>query len=165
MILTTALFGGVTQAAVKDGVVKYDCRSGASIVQRGIVVTEVEPESEDFSLGNLEYDNSEYDNKVFTSVEQAPQYPGGDAALLADIDKNIRYPSVAKENGIDGKVVVQFVVTKRGTVGEVKVVCGKDPDLDKEAKRVVKTLKRFNPGKINGKPVSVWYTLPITFRI
>jgi len=110
-------------------------------------------------------EKKEDDNKVFTSVEQMPQYPGGEAALLADVSKNIRYPSVAQENGIQGKVVVQFVVTKTGQVGEVKVVRGKDPDLDKEAKRVVKTLKKFTPGKMNGNAVNVWYTLPITFRL
>ena len=110
-------------------------------------------------------EKKEDENKVFTSVEQMPQYPGGDAALLADVSKNIRYPSVAQENGIEGRVVVQFVVTKNGSVGEVKVVRGKDPDLDKEAKRVVKTLKKFTPGKMNGNAVNVWYTLPITFRL
>lgn len=110
-------------------------------------------------------EKKEDENKVFTSVEQMPQYPGGDAALLADVAKNIRYPSVAQENGIEGRVVVQFVVTKNGSVGEVKVVRGKDPDLDKEAKRVVKTLKKFTPGKMNGNAVNVWYTLPITFRL
>lgn len=107
----------------------------------------------------------EDDNKVFTSVEQMPQYPGGDAALLGDVSKNIRYPSVAQENGIEGKVTVQFVVTKTGAVGEVRVLRGKDPDLDKEAMRVVKTLKKFTPGKMNGNAVNVWYTLPITFKL
>ena len=110
-------------------------------------------------------EKKEDDNKVFTSVEQMPVYPGGEAALLADVSKNIRYPSVAQENGIEGKVVVQFVVTKTGQIGEVKVVRGKDPDLDKEAKRVVKTLKKFTPGKMNGNAVNVWYTLPITFKL
>ncbi|MDE6488185.1 MAG: energy transducer TonB, partial [Paramuribaculum sp.] len=105
------------------------------------------------------------DNKVFTSVEQMPVYPGGESALLAEVSKNIRYPSVAQENGIEGKVVVQFVVTKNGSIGEVKVVRGKDPDLDKEAKRVIKTLKKFTPGKMNGNAVNVWYTLPITFKL
>ncbi len=123
-----------------------------------VVVDEPKPEPP-------KVEKKEDDNKVFTSVEQMPQYPGGDAALLADVSKNIRYPSVAQENGIEGKVVVQFVVTKNGTVGEVKVVRGKDPDLDKEAKRVVKTLKKFTPGKMNGNPVNVWYTLPITFKL
>lgn len=105
------------------------------------------------------------DNKVFESVEQMPTFPGGDAALLKYVADHIRYPGPAQENGIQGRVVVQFVVTKTGSVGEVKVVRSKDPDLDKEAVRVVKTLPKFVPGKMNGQPVNVWYTLPITFKL
>ena len=109
--------------------------------------------------------NDPVDNNVYTSVEQMPQYPGGDAALLDDVAKNICYPSAAQENGIEGRVVVRFVVTQNGSVGDVQVVRGKDPDLDKEAKRVIKTVKKFSPGKMNGKAVNVWYTLPVTFRL
>lgn len=105
------------------------------------------------------------DNKVFETVEQNPQFPGGDAALLKYVSDHIRYPSVAQENNIQGRVVVQFVVTKTGSIGQVKVVRSKDPDLDKEAVRVVKTLPKFVPGKMNGHAVNVWYTLPITFRL
>lgn len=105
------------------------------------------------------------DNKVFESVEQNPQFPGGDAALLKYVSDHIRYPSVAQDNNIQGRVVVQFVVTKTGSIGQVKVVRSKDPDLDKEAVRVVKTLPKFVPGKMNGHAVNVWYTLPITFRL
>ena len=105
------------------------------------------------------------DDVVFTSVEQDPQFPGGQAALLKWVADHIKYPAVAQENGIQGRVTVQFVVTKNGTVGQVKVVRGKDPDLDKEAIRVVKSLPKFTPGKMNGHPVNVWYTLPITFRL
>ena len=105
------------------------------------------------------------DNHVFETVEQNPQFPGGDAALLKYVSEHIRYPSVAQENNIQGRVVVQFVVTKTGSVGTVKVVRSKDPDLDKEAVRVVKSLPKFVPGKMNGHAVNVWYTLPITFRL
>ena len=72
---------------------------------------------------------------------------------------------MAMENGVQGRVVVQFVVTKDGSVGQVKVMRGKDPDLDKEAVRVVKSLPRFIPGKMNGQAVNVWYTLPISFKL
>ncbi|MCM1520002.1 MAG: energy transducer TonB [Lachnoclostridium sp.] len=105
------------------------------------------------------------DNRVFDVVEQKPQFPGGEAALLKYVADHIRYPSAAADNGIQGRVVVQFVVTKNGTVGEVKVVRGKDPDLDKEAIRVVKSLPKFIPGKMNGHNVNVWYTLPIQFKL
>ncbi len=105
------------------------------------------------------------DNRVFDVVEQKPQFPGGDAALLKYVADHIRYPAMAQENNVHGRVVVQFVVTKTGAVGEVKVVRGKDPDLDKEAVRVVKTLPKFVPGKMNGHAVNVWYTLPIQFKL
>ncbi len=105
------------------------------------------------------------DNKVFTAVEQMPQFPGGEAALMKYISDHLKYPPVAMENNIQGRVVIQFVVTKTGKIGEVKVARSKDPDLDKEAVRVVKTLPDFIPGKMNGQSVNVWYTLPITFKL
>ncbi len=105
------------------------------------------------------------ENKVFTAVEQMPQFPGGEAELLKYIQSHLKYPPVAAENNIQGRVIIQFVVTKTGKVGEVKVARGKDPDLDKEAVRVVKTLPDFIPGKMNGQAVAVWYTLPITFKL
>ncbi|MCM1137370.1 MAG: energy transducer TonB [Duncaniella sp.] len=105
------------------------------------------------------------DNQVFTVVEQKPQFPGGEAALLKWVNDHIRYPAMAQENNIQGRVVIQFVVTKTGEVGEVKVARGKDPDLDKEAVRVVKSLPKFVPGKMNGHAVNVWYTLPIQFKL
>ena len=105
------------------------------------------------------------EEKVFTAVEQMPQFPGGEAELMKYISNNIKYPTMAMENNIQGRVVVQFVVTKSGKIGEVKVVRSKDPDLDKEAVRVVKSLPNFIPGKMNGQAVNVWYTLPITFKL
>jgi protein TonB len=105
------------------------------------------------------------EEQVFTAVEQMPQFPGGDAELMKYISSNIKYPTMAMENNIQGRVVVQFVVTKSGKIGEVKVVRSKDPDLDKEAVRVVKSLPNFIPGKMNGQAVNVWYTLPITFKL
>ncbi len=105
------------------------------------------------------------DNQVFQSVEQMPQFPGGDAALMKWIGEHIKYPTMAMENNIQGRVTVSFVVTKNGSLGEVKVLRSRDPDLDKEAVRVVKSLPNFIPGKMNGQPVNVWYTLPVNFRL
>ena len=105
------------------------------------------------------------EEQVFTAVEQMPQFPGGEAELMKYISNNIKYPTMAMENNIQGRVVVQFVVTKTGKIGEVKVVRSKDPDLDKEAVRVVKSLPNFIPGKMNGQAMNVWYTLPITFKL
>ena len=103
--------------------------------------------------------------EIFTAVEQMPQFPGGEGELLKYIGSHIKYPPMAAENNIQGRVVVKFVVKKDGNVGEVVVLRGKDPDLDKEAVRVVKTLPKFIPGKMNGQSVSVWYTLPINFKL
>lgn len=103
--------------------------------------------------------------QVFQSVEQMPQFPGGEAELMKYIADHLRYPTMAAENNIQGRVVVQFVVTKTGAIGEVKVVRSRDVDLDKEAVRVVKSLPKFIPGRMNGQPVNVWYTLPINFKL
>ena len=103
--------------------------------------------------------------KVFTAVEQMPQFPGGDAELMKWLSKNIKYPTMAMENNIQGQVIVQFVVTKTGDVGEVKVVRSVDKDLDREAVRVCKSLPKFIPGKMNGQAVNVWYTLPVRFKL
>ena len=103
--------------------------------------------------------------QVFTVVEQMPQFPGGEAALMKYLQSHINYPPMAAENGVQGKVVVQFVVDKTGRVGEVKVVRSVDKDLDREATRVCKSLPKFTPGRQNGHPVSVWYTLPVFFKL
>ena len=99
----------------------------------------------------------------FTVVEDMPAYPGGDAALLKFIAQNVEYPPIAKENGITGVVYVSYIVDRDGAIKEVKVVRGADPFLDKEAIRVVKTLKGYKPGKQRGKPVPVQFTIPIRF--
>ena len=107
----------------------------------------------------------EVKEEVFRSVEQMPQFPGGDAALTKFLSSHINYPPMAAENNIQGKVIVQFVVGKDGKVGEVKVVRSVDRELDNEAVRVCKLLPKFTPGRQNGQPVSVWYTLPVQFKL
>ena len=104
-------------------------------------------------------------NQVFQAVEQMPQFPGGYEALFKYLSSNIKYPPMACENDIQGKVIVQFIVDKTGNVGEVKVVRSVDKELDKEAVRVCKSLPKFIPGRQNGQAVSVWYTLPVTFKL
>ena len=103
--------------------------------------------------------------QVFTAVEQMPRFPGGDEALMKYLSSHINYPTMAMENNIQGRVVVQFVVQKDGKIGEVKVVRSVDRDLDKEAVRVCKSLPDFIPGKMNGQAVAVWYTLPVSFKL
>ncbi|MBQ3575907.1 MAG: energy transducer TonB [Coprobacter sp.] len=107
----------------------------------------------------------EEDNQVLEVVEQMPQFPGGQKALLQYISDNIKYPSIAQENGIQGRVVVRFVVKRDGSVGEVQVLRGVDATLDKEAVRVVKSIPNFIPGKQNGHAVNVWFTLPVQFKL
>ncbi len=106
----------------------------------------------------------DYD-EVFVSVEKMPLFPGGEAALMTYIRDNITYPSTAADKNIQGKVVVQFVVDTAGQVGDVKVLRSVDADLDREAVRVVQTLPKFIPGTRLGKPVNVWYTLPVNFKL
>ena len=103
--------------------------------------------------------------EVFRAVEQMPRFPGGAAELMKYLSSHINYPTMAMENNVQGRVVVQFVVTKTGKIGEVKVVRSVDRDLDKEAVRVCKTLPDFIPGKMNGQAVNVWYTLPVSFKL
>ena len=104
-------------------------------------------------------------NKVFDVVEQQPQYPGGMGALNQWLGSNIKYPAMAAENGIEGRVIVQFVVERDGSVSGVHVVRGVDPSLDKEATRVVAQMPKWIPGKQNGSAVRVKYTVPVTFRL
>lgn len=112
-----------------------------------------------------EVQEEEPEEVPFVVVEEMPMFPGGDAALLKYIGENTQYPEVAKENNIQGRVIVRFCVTAKGGVSQVSVLKGVDPELDKEAMRVVSTLPAFIPGKQGGKPVPVWYMVPITFTL
>lgn len=107
----------------------------------------------------------EEDAKVYTVVEQMPVFPGGEPALLAYVNSHIKYPSISLEQEVQGKVVLRFVVLEDGSVGDVIVQKSLDPHCDKEAVRVVKSLPKFIPGKQQGKPVKVWFNLPVRFSI
>ncbi len=107
----------------------------------------------------------EEENKVFDVVEEQPSFPGGQGALMQWLRDNIKYPVIAAENGIEGRVIVQFVVSKSGSISNVNVVRGVDPSLDKEAVRVVSNMPNWTPGKQNGTTVNVRYTLPVTFKL
>lgn len=120
-----------------------------SIADLKQVVTQAEPEPE----------------KVFDMVEQMPQFPGGQAEMMQFISKNMKYPTIAQENGTQGRVTCQFVVGADGKVRDVKVLRGVDPYLDKEAVRVIMSMPKWIPGKQNGKAVSVKYTIPVMFRL
>jgi protein TonB len=112
-----------------------------------------------------EVQEAEPEEIPFVVVEEMPMFPGGDAELLKYIGANTVYPDIAKENNIQGRVIVRFCVTAKGGVSQVSILKGVDPELDKEAIRVVNTLPAFKPGKQGGKPVPVWYMVPITFTL
>ena len=104
-------------------------------------------------------------NKVFDVVEEMPSFPGGQGALMSFLSSNIKYPVVAQENGVQGRVIVGFVVEKDGSITDVKVMRSVDPSLDREAQRVVKAMPKWKPGKQNGSAVRVKYTVPVVFRL
>ncbi|MBQ3636116.1 MAG: energy transducer TonB [Bacteroidales bacterium] len=100
---------------------------------------------------------------IFIAAEQMPEFPGGTGALMRYIAQSIKYPPMAIDNGIQGKVFVKFVVEADGSVSNVEVARPYDPSLDKEAVRVVKSMPKWSPGKQRGRPVRVAYTMPINF--
>jgi protein TonB len=107
----------------------------------------------------------EEETKVFDVVEQMPSFPGGDAELMKYLNTHIKYPVVAEENGIQGRVICTFVVERDGSITDVKVMKSVDPSLDKEAVRVLKSMPKWIPGKQNGSAVRVKFTVPVTFRL
>ena len=103
--------------------------------------------------------------KVFDVVEEMPSFPGGNGALMSYLNGNTKYPVVAQENGVQGKVIISFVVERDGSISDVRVARSVDPSLDREAQRVVKSMPRWTPGKQNGQTVRVKYTVPVVFRL
>ena len=126
---------------------------------------EVKEEQEIKSQDELPEPPKVEETKVFDVVEEMPQFPGGPSALFEYLSKNIKYPVVAEENGVQGRVIVTFVVERDGSITDVKVVKSVDPSLDKEAQRVVKSMPHWIPGKQNGSAVRVKYTVPVTFKL
>jgi periplasmic protein TonB len=102
---------------------------------------------------------------AYQKVDVMPEFPGGDVALLKFIADSTVYPKEAKVKGIQGKVIARFMVKKDGSVSDVSILKGVNPDLDNEAIRVVKLLPKFSPGKLNGKNVPVWFMIPITYAL
>ncbi len=105
------------------------------------------------------------EQQIFQVVEEMPEFPGGMAECLKFIGKNIKYPTIAQENGVQGRVIVQFVVNQDGSIVDPVVVRSVDPYLDKEALRVIQMMPKWKPGKQRGKAVRVKYTVPVTFKL
>ena len=121
--------------------------------------------AQETATGNIKSSQSLPEDEVLTVVEQMPVYPGGEKALLAFIGANLHYPVIAQENGIQGTIIVRFVVTKTGSVDKVEVLRSLDPACDKEAVRVINLLPQWVPGKQKGENVSVYYALPIKYKL
>jgi protein TonB len=141
-----------TNTAIGAFDVKGNDEAAGEVLKAKEVIAQPEPPKEE-------------ETKVFDVVEQMPSFPGGPSALFEYLSKNIKYPVVAEENGVQGRVIVTFVVEKDGSITDVRVVKSVDPSLDKEAQRVVKSMPRWIPGKQNGSAVRVKYTVPVTFRL
>lgn len=112
-----------------------------------------------------EEEEEESAQQIFTVVEKQPEFPGGTAELFKYLSKAIKYPVIAQENGIQGRVVCSFVVNRDGSIVDIQVMRGVDPSLDKEAIRVISEMPKWKPGEQRGKPVRVRFILPVQFRL
>ena len=142
-----------------------------------IVEDDVETEDVDFSTEDTkeaveikqviidDEEEEEEIEEVFLVVEESPEFPGGQKALMKYFSDNVRYPVVAAENGIQGRVICQFTVWKDGTIRDIVVLKGVDKSLDKEAIRLIENMPKWNPGKQRGKAVSCKFTVPVSFRL
>lgn len=140
----------------------------ASTIDEDLEILDAEDDSENKPVENPsdfgEYGDEETgDDDIFQIVEDVPTFPFGDVSKW--IAKNVKYPQIAAENNIQGKVFMNFVIEKDGSITDVKVLRGVDPTLDKEAIRVIKSMPKWKPGKQRGKPVRVSFNLPITFTL
>ena len=150
----------VTNSVQQDDAVKSEMPSSEPVMTEATPVT-VETNTEE----QTPQEPVDQSNKVYDTVEQLPEFPGGLEALIDFLSSNVHYPENAVKNNIEGRVMVQFIVDKTGQVTDVKVARSVDEELDAEAVRVAKMLPRFEPGRQDGKPVAVWYTLPIVFKL
>ncbi len=105
------------------------------------------------------------DDPIYDFVAKMPSFPGGEKAMAEFISKNVVYPEIARQNGIKGKVYVQFVVNKKGKIEQIKVMRGVDSTIDQQALNVVSKMPDWIPGESGGHPVSVYFTLPINFQL
>ena len=139
----------------------------ANIEETAIASTEFS-ESEAIEVKHVEVDLEEEEPEeetIFQVVEVMPEFPGGMAACLKYLSQNIKYPVMAQENGIQGRVIVQFVVNSDGSIVDPVVVRSVDPSLDREALRVIQSMPKWKPGQQRGKAVRVRYTVPVTFKL
>ena len=122
-------------------------------------------EANEITFDKIEADSIQKNNNIYEAVEQMPDFPGGESEMMKFIRENIQYPASAKEYGIQGRVILRFVVTETGTIENITVLRSLDPACDKEAIRLLKSMPKWIPGKQNDEIVSVYYTLPIAFKL
>lgn len=116
-------------------------------------------------IANIAVEEEPEEEAPFMVVEKMPEFPGGQAALMQYLQKNIKYPAVCRENNIQGRVLIQFIVNRDGTIVEPEVVKSVNPYLDKEALRVISGMPKWTPGEQRGKPVRVKFTVPVNFKL
>ena len=141
---------------VQDDVEVDDIEINAEVEQNEVIEEYVAPEVVDEEV---------VEQEIFKIVEEMPSFPGGEAKLMEYVSKNIKYPQIARETGIQGRVFVNFVVEPDGSVSNVTVLRGIGGGCDEEAMRVVKNMPKWKPGKQRGKAVRVQYMLPVNFRL
>ena len=141
---------------VDDNVETQDLNINAEVEQNEVIEEYVPVEVEEDEV---------VEQEIFQIVEEMPSFPGGDQKMMEFVAKNIKYPQIARETGVQGKVFVNFVVEPDGSVSNVKILRGIGGGCDEEAMRVVKSMPKWKPGKQRGKPVRVSYNLPVNFRL
>ena len=141
-----------TKTAIGSFNVEGNDDKGGEVLKAKEVIAQQEPPKQE-------------ETKIFDVVEQPPSFPGGQAALLSWLSSHVKYPPIAEENGIQGRVIVGFVVERDGSVSQVQVIRGVDPSLDKEAARVVASMPKWTPGRQNGQNVRVKYNVPVNFKL
>ena len=152
----------VVEDDVKTESIEFSAEDNNTTVE----IVEVQQEVKEEVKVEEDKREEENENVVFKVVETMPSFPGGDAALMKYISDNVRYPAIAQENGIQGRAICQFTVEKDGSITDIQIVrSAGDETLDKEAKRVIKSMPKWSPGKQRGKAVRVSYTIPINFRL
>ena len=152
-------------AVAKADIIKI-VEDDADIEEEIMVSTEDQVEWVDLDeVDYIEVEPEPEEEEVFMVVEDAPEFPGGINALLEYLKKNIKYPAICRDNNIQGRVIVSFVVNKDGKIVDPEVVKGVNPSLDKEALRVISTMPNWKPGYQRGKPVRVKYSVPVNFRL
>ena len=161
---TESVAAVVTASVQQDNAVQSEVQAPEP-VQVEAVTQPVEVEAEEQPVEENPVEPVPESKNVYESVEQMPEFPGGMEEMMKFLQQNIQYPASAAKNKVEGRVILQFVVEKDGQIGEVKVARSVDPELDAEALRVVKSMPNFIPGRQDGKPVAVWYTIPISFKL